>query len=113
VLTATDMHHLIPTLFLLPLTFWYSAKRSSAKQAFYRLCLLPLLLYLVAFITERLWGYGLAAHALFHFSYDTSYILTLIGLIVLLYLVLKKDRPFGLMLALLISVAPLFELLLY
>ena len=107
------MHHLIPTLVLVPAVFWYLAKRRSAKDAFYRLCPVPLLLYFAAFVTEKLFGYGVATHALSHFSYDTSYVLTLIGLIIVLYLILKKQRPFGLMLALLISVAPLLELLLY
>ena len=50
---------------------------------------------------------------LFHFSYDSSYILTLIGLLLLLYLVFKKQRPFALMLAMLIASVPLVELLLY
>lgn len=107
------MHHLIPTVVLVPSVFWYFAKHRSAREAFYRLCFVPLFLYLSAILSEKLFGYGLAAHALFHFSYNTSYVLTLIGLVVLLYLVFKKDRPVGLMLTLLLSVAPLLELLLY
>ena len=106
------MHHLVPTLLIIPTAFWFLAKRRSAKEAFYYLCILPLLLYLSAFVSEKLLGYGLIAHALFHFSYDTSYILTLTGLLRLLYFVFRNERPFGLLLGLLISVAPLLQLLL-
>ena len=104
------MRHLIPTILLVPSVFWYLAKRRSAKEASYLLCFVPLFLYLSGFLSEKSFGYGLTAPALFHFSYDTSYVLTLIGLIVLLYLS-KNERPFGFMLALVISVAPLLELL--
>lgn len=107
------MHHLVPTLLVIPTAFWFLAMRRSAKEAFYHFCGLPLLLYVSAYGSEKLVGYGLTAHALFHFSYDTSYILTLIGLIVLLYCVLKRDRSVGLVLGLLISGVPLLELFLY
>ena len=106
------MHHLSPTVILVPIAFWYLAKRRSAKLVFYQLCALPLVLYLIAFATEKAFGYGLAAHALFHFSYDTSYILTLVGLLLVLYFVFKKERPIGLILAIPLSVAPLIQLLL-
>lgn len=105
------MHHLIPTVILVPISFWFLAKRRSPKFAFYQLCSLPIGLYVIAFLTEKLFGYGHAAHALFHFSYDTSYILTLVGLMLVLFFVLRRERPFGLAFAILISVAPLIELL--
>ena len=104
----------------MPIAFWYLAKRRSAKSVFYQLCSVPIGLYLVAFVTEKLFGWGLAAHALFHFSYDTSYILTLIGLLLGLYLVIKDGhwgclgrRPTELIFAVVLAVVPLLHLLLW
>lgn len=107
------MHHLIPTIVLVPLILASLAKMIGVHRAYWALAGLPALLLLLALGTERWFGYGFAAHALFHFSYDTSYVLTLIGLLLCLYFVFKLKRPIDLMLALILTVVPLLYLLLW
>jgi hypothetical protein len=107
------MHHLIPTIILVPLIFAGMAKRIGICRAYWALAGAPTILLLLALVFERWLGYGLVPHALFHFAYDTSYVLTLIGLLLCLYLVFKGRRPIGLMLALLLTVIPLLYLLLW
>jgi hypothetical protein len=107
------MHHLIPTIVLVPLIFTWLAKKIGVCRAFWALAGGPALLLLLAMSAERWLGYGLIAHALFHFSYDTSYVLTLIGLLLCLYFIFKGRRPIELMLALIPAVVPLLHLLLW
>lgn len=106
-----DMHHLIPTIILVPLSFWYLARKRGATGAFYRLCFVPLLLLVLAFGADKSIGYGFTAHALFHFAYDTSYVLTLTGLILVLHSVFKRRRAVELALAVIVAVVPLLHLL--
>jgi len=105
------MHHLIPTIILVPLIFAWLARMIGVCLAYWALAGMPVLLLLLALAAERWLGYGLVPHALFHFSYDTSYVLTLIGLLLCLYFVFKLRRPMELMLALIPTVIPLLYLL--
>jgi hypothetical protein len=107
------MHHLIPTIILVPLIFAWFAKMIGICRAYWALAGMPALLLLLALVAERWLGYGLVPHALFHFSYDTSYVLTLIGLLLCLYFIFKRRRPMELMLALILAVIPLLYLLLW
>jgi len=107
------MHHLIPTIILVPLIFAWLAKMIGVCRAYWALAGMPALLLLLALAAERWLGYGMVPHALFHFSYDTSYVLTLIGLLLCLYFVFKLRRPMELMLALNLTAIPLLYLLLW
>ena len=105
------MHHLIPTIILVPIAFWQLARKCGATGAFYRLCFGPLLLLILALGAHKVFGYGFTAHTLFHFAYDTSYVLTLIGLILILRSVFRRRRAVELALAVLVAVVPLLHLL--
>lgn len=79
-----------------------------------------MLLLLLAILAERWFGYGIVEHGLFHLSYDTSYILTLIGLLLVLYLLFRDGvwrclgrRPIELIFALVLAVVPLLQLVLW
>jgi hypothetical protein len=115
-----EVHHLIPTIVLVPLIFAWLAKMIGARRAYWTLCGAPYCFFLLALLAESWFGYGIVEHGLFHLSYDTSYILTLIGLLLSLYVVFKDGRrdclgrrPIELMSAIVLAVVPLLHLLLW
>jgi len=100
------MHHLLLSALLILTLFVFGVR----KYEF--LSVMPLGLFLLAFAVESGAGFGQTSHALFHFAYDTSYILTVLGLLFLVRSILKKRRIAVVCSAVCLAAVPLAQLLL-
>lgn len=84
------MHHLLPVFFLIVIVFGVLARRYPVEKAYSLLGAFPTLIFLGAMIDESLRGIQQLNHQLLHVAYDSSYVLLLLGLILLLRAVLKR-----------------------
>lgn len=101
------MHHLIPIVCLIILTFCLLAKRYSFEIGYLSLCGLPI----AAFGLARVIGFRQFEHRLLHIAYDSSYILVMIGLALILQAVIRKRRVLFLLIATCFAGIPLTHIL--
>lgn len=85
------MHHMLPVLVLIAVAFWLLARRYPVEKAYWSLVSFPTLVFLVATLDEFLRGIQQLNHQLLHVAYDSSYALLLLGLILLLRAVLRRN----------------------
>ena len=105
------MHHLLASFLLVAIPFALLAKCYTAEKGYYLCSWVPAGLFLLAFINDTLSGFGRIEHVLFHLAYDTSYLLTLLGLLLILRGVIKKRRVWFVVLATLVASVPIIQIL--
>ena len=84
------MYHLLFTCCLILIAFVVLARRYSVETAFWLLALLPTPIFLIGMTDEYFRGIQQINHRLLHVAYDSSYALSLLGIILLLRAVLKR-----------------------
>ena len=84
------MHHLLPVVLVIGITFAVLARRYPVEKAYGLLVAFPTLVFLIALAHESLRGIQQLNHQLLHVAYDSSYMLLLLGLILLVRAVLKR-----------------------
>ena len=107
------MLHILLSVLLVGLALMMSIRRHGANGGYLILSWVPLALLVIAGGYELLFGFRRFAEVLYHFAYDTSYILSLIGIMLLLTSVLKRTSKGGLLIALMISAVPIFVLVIW
>ncbi len=107
------MLHILLSLLLVGLALLLSIRRDGAAQGYLLLSWVPFALLVIAGGYELLFGFRRFAEVLYHFAYDTSYILSLVGIMLLLTSVLKRTSKLRLLLALMISAVPILVLILW
>ncbi len=88
-------------------------RRSGAANGFLTLSWVPLALLLIAKGYESLFGFKRFAEVIYHFSYDTSYILSLTGVMLLLASIFRRTSKSSLVLSVLVSAVPILLLVLF
>ena len=73
------MLHLLLSFFLVMSSLLISVKRNGAGAGYLTLSWIPLALWLIAFSYEKIIGFQRPAEVMYHFSYDTSYLMVLAG----------------------------------
>ena len=106
------MLHILLSVFLVAVALLLSIRRHGAPQGYLILSWVPFALLIIAGGYELLFGFKRFAEVLYHFAYDTSYILSLVGIMLLLTSVLKRTSKLRLLIALMISAVPIFVLIL-
>ncbi|HKE59365.1 MAG TPA: hypothetical protein VKB46_21800 [Pyrinomonadaceae bacterium] len=106
------MHHLVPAAILLTVAFFLLASRFPATKAYPSVSWVPVTLLLAANAAEHWYGIGWFSHVMFHLAYDTSYMATLLGIVLVLTLVLKRKSYLPVLIAILIAAIPLTYLIL-
>lgn len=105
------MHHLVPTLFLLMFVLVYLALRYSVDAAFILTSPFPSAAYLIGCVHEIIVGSGPFNHRVLHIAYDSSYILVLFGLIILLRSIVRGNFTMYFVFATALASFPLARLL--
>jgi hypothetical protein len=78
------MRHLLPAAVLFAAAFFLLAKRFNTAKAYYSVSWIPVGSLLISFGAERWYGFGWFTHVMFHLAYDTSYLATLSGILLVL-----------------------------
>jgi asparagine N-glycosylation enzyme membrane subunit Stt3 len=107
------MLHILLSVVLVGLALLLSIRRHGTPQGYLVLSWVPVALLVIAGGYELLFGFKRFAEVVYHFAYDTSYILSLVGIMLLLTSVLKRTSKLRLLIALLISAVPIFLLILW
>lgn len=77
------MHHLLLSLLFLVVALFVLYKITGIEQGYRILALLPVSLSGLAIGYEISWGFQRFAEIAWHFSYDTSYLLMLVGMLLI------------------------------
>ena len=107
------MLHILLSVLLVGLALLLSIRRHGAPKGYLVLSWVPLALLVIAGGYECLFGFRRFAEVLYHFAYDTSYILSLVGIMLLLTSVLTRTSKLRLLIALMISAVPILVLILW
>ena len=107
------MRHLVPAAIFLAIAFFLLVRRFQITSAYFTLSWIPLVLMVVAVGDEHLYGFGWFTHVMFHLAYDTSYFLTLLGIVLVLNFILRRKSIAPVLLPIVISVTPLAYLILF
>ena len=105
------MLHILLSILLVGPALVLSIRRHGTPQGYLVLSWVPFALLLIAGGYELLFGFKRFAEVLYHFAYDTSYILSLVGIMLLLTSVLKRTAKLSLLIAIMISAVPIFVLI--
>ena len=84
------MYHLLLTSCLIVITFGVLTRRYSLEATFSLLASLPVLIFIVGITDEYFRDIRQFNHQVLHLAYDSSYALSLLGIILLLRAVLKR-----------------------
>jgi hypothetical protein len=84
------MYHLLPTCFVILITFGVLTRRYPVEVAYCLLASLPTLIFLIGMSDEYFRGIQQINHQLLHIAYDSSYVLLLLGILLLLRALLKR-----------------------
>jgi len=87
---ATRMYHLLLTSCLIVIAFGVLTRRYSVEATFSSFASFPVLIFLVGITDEYFRGIRQFNHQLLHVAYDSSYALSLLGIILFLRAVLKR-----------------------
>ena len=86
------MYHLLLTSLLIVITFGVVIRRYSVEVAFSLLVSLPVPVFVVGITDEYFRGIRQFNHQLLHVAYDSSYALSLLGIILVLRAILQRKR---------------------
>ena len=101
------MHHLVPVTCLVIFAFGVLVLRYSVEVAYVVLAGFPASTFLIAFAHEYVRGIHQFNHQLLHVAYDSSYVLLLPGICLILRAVIKRKRKIVLLAATMIAAIPL------
>ena len=101
------MSHLLLTCCLIVITFGLLVRRYSVETTFWLLALLPVPIFLFGMIDEYFRGIQQINHRLLHVAYDSSYALSLLGIILILRSILKRKLTIWVLIATCIAGIPL------
>jgi hypothetical protein len=101
------MYHLVLVTCLLALAFGVLVLRHDVEVAFTLLVWFPLVTFAIAIAHEFVRGIQQFNHQLLHVAYDSSYVLSLLGLCLLVRAVIKHKRMIVVLTATLIAGIPL------
>src|SRR5689334_383162 len=101
------MHHLIPVTCFVAFAFGVLLFRHHTEVAFSLLAGFPLVTFVIAFVHEYVRGIHQFNHQLLHVAYDSSYLLSLLGLCLILRAVVKRKRRVLALTATLLAAIPI------
>jgi hypothetical protein len=101
------MTHILLSGLLIGFSTVISLRRHGAELGYLVLSWVPLALLAIARAYEILFGFQRFAEVIYHFAYDTSYILSLIGMMLLLISVFRRTPKGILLAAILLSLMPI------
>ena len=84
------MYHLLLTCCLIIITFGVLIRRYHIEAVYWVLSPFPTLIFLVGMVDEYFRGIQKFNHQVLHVAYDSSYVLLLVGIIIVLRAVLKR-----------------------
>lgn len=105
------MHHLLLTFCLIAIILAVLTRRYPIEKAYCLLAAFPTLIFITGITDEYLRGIGQINHQILHVAYDSSYLLSLLGIILLLRAVLKRKAKFPIVAATCIAGIPLAHIL--
>lgn len=106
------MLHILLSFLLIAIALIISVRQNGTQRGYLILAWVPLALLLIAAGCESAFGFKRFAEVIYHFAYDTSYILSLAGIMLLLTSVLRRTPKKMLLIGIVISAIPIFALLL-
>jgi uncharacterized membrane protein YbaN (DUF454 family) len=101
------MYHLVPVTWLVLLTFGVLVLRHRVEVAYVLLAGFPVCTFLIAVAHEFARGIQQFNHQLLHVAYDSSYVLSLLGIFLILRAVIKRKRKIHILAATLVAAIPL------
>ena len=84
------MYHLLLTCCLILITFGVLVRRYSVETGYWLLAAFPVLVFVLGMTDEYFRGIDQINHRLLHVAYDSSYALSLLGLILVLRAILRR-----------------------
>ena len=101
------MHHLLPVTCFVVFAFGVLLLRHRVEVAYTLLAWFPAFVFLIAFTHEFVRGIHQFNHQMLHVAYDSSYLLSLLGISLLLRAVIKRNRRMLVLAATLLAAIPL------
>jgi hypothetical protein len=101
------MYHLVPVTCLVLLAFGVLVLRYQVEVAYILPAGFPALTFIIAIAHEFVRGIQQFNHQLLHVAYDSSYVLSLLGICLILRAVIKRKRMIHVLAATLIAAIPL------
>ena len=101
------MYHLVPITGLVLLAFGVLVLRYPVERAYTLVAGFPVCAFLIAIAHEFFRGIQQINHQLLHVAYDSSYVLSLLGICLILRAVLKRKRLIHVLAPTLIASIPL------
>jgi hypothetical protein len=105
------MQHILLSALLIGISLLISGNRNGIERGYLVLSPVPLALLLIAKLHELAFGFSRFAEVIYHFAYDTSYILMMVGIVLLLRAIIKKGPEKALVLGAGISAIPVVALI--
>jgi hypothetical protein len=84
------MYHLLLTGCLIVITFGVLVRRYRVEAVYCLIVPFPTLIFLMGMVHEHFRGIQKFNHQVLHLAYDSSYVLLLVGLIIILRAILKR-----------------------
>ena len=100
------MYHLVPVTCLVLLAFGVLVMRYSVEVAFVSVAGFPVCTFLIAIAHEFARGIQQFNHQLLHVAYDSSYVLSLLGICLILRAVINRKRKILVLVATLVAAIP-------
>ena len=101
------MYHLVPVTCLVLLAVGVLVLRYPVERAYVLVAGFPVCVFLIAIAHEFVRGIQQLNHQLFHVAYDSSYVLSLLGICLILRALIKRKRKILVLIATLIAAIPL------
>jgi len=101
------MYHLVPVTCLVLLAFGVLVLRYPVERAYVLVAGFPVCTFLIAIAHEFVRGIQQLNHQLLHVAYDSSYVLSLLGICLILRAVIKRKRKILVLAATLVAAIPL------
>jgi hypothetical protein len=84
------MHHILVSILIIALSLLISIRRNGVQVGYLALSWTPIVLLLTALLHDKAIGFRRFSEVMYHFAYDTSYILVMAGALLLLNAVIRK-----------------------
>src|SRR5690349_6335879 len=101
------MYHLVPVTCLVLLAFGVLVLRYPVERAYVLVAGFPVCTFLIAIAHESVRGIQQFNHQLLHVAYDSSYVLSLLGICLILRAVINRKRKIFVLAATLVAAIPL------
>jgi hypothetical protein len=105
------MLHILFSFLVVSLSLLVSIKRNGVGVGYLALSWTPAALLLIAVVYEKVVGFGRFSEVMYHSSYDTSYLLMLAGVLMLLQSVIRHRSKKLLVLGSCLSALPIIGLI--